>query len=135
MSKAKPEFVAWYKVFKYIIIMFIIQSKGELDRTMYFHWSTFWFSFSLSFNLFCTFHWIWWEAFYFYFGFINNEVLPSRFLADKGFFFPIVWSSHTGNHPQEELANFGYMWERKVENFKRKSIVYGVHLKLWFNFD
>jgi hypothetical protein len=25
---------------------------------------------------------------------------------------------HTGNHPQEELAKFGYKSERKVEKFK-----------------
>ncbi len=39
------------------------------------------------------------------------------------FFLAILWCSHTGNHPQEELANFGYKSsERKVGNFKNPVI-------------
>jgi hypothetical protein len=33
-------------------------------------------------------------------------------------FFSILWCNHTDNHPQEELAKFGYNSERKVEIFK-----------------
>jgi hypothetical protein len=34
-----------------------------------------------------------------------------------------LWCSHTGNHPHEELAKFGYRWWlRKVENFKNPAI-------------
>jgi len=31
------------------------------------------------------------------------------------FFFPILWDFCTGDHPQEDLAKFGYRSERKVE--------------------
>jgi hypothetical protein len=31
----------------------------------------------------------------------------------------MVNDCHIGNHPQEELAKFGYRSEREVENFKR----------------
>ncbi len=34
------------------------------------------------------------------------------------FFFHSVIYNHTGNHPQEELANFGYRSNRKVENLR-----------------
>jgi len=41
----------------------------------------------------------------------------------KLLFFPILWCSHTSDHPQEELAKFGYsLLERKVENFQNPSI-------------
>jgi hypothetical protein len=34
-----------------------------------------------------------------------------------------LWCSHTGHHPQEELAKFDYKSERKVEIFKNPTIV------------
>jgi hypothetical protein len=34
----------------------------------------------------------------------------------KGFFFPILLCRHTSDHPQEEIAKFGYRLERKVYN-------------------
>jgi hypothetical protein len=40
-------------------------------------------------------------------------------LLQAGFFFlfflPILWCSHPGIHPQEELAKFGYRSDRKVK--------------------
>jgi hypothetical protein len=32
----------------------------------------------------------------------------------QGFFLSISWCSHSGDHPQEELAKFGYKTERKI---------------------
>jgi hypothetical protein len=34
------------------------------------------------------------------------------------FFFPTLWCSHTGDHPQEKLAKFGYKSEKKVKKNK-----------------
>ncbi len=38
------------------------------------------------------------------------------------FLYAVLCCSDTGNHPQEELAKFGYLSERKVENFKNPTI-------------
>jgi hypothetical protein len=38
------------------------------------------------------------------------------------FFFLDPASGCTGDHPQEELAKFGYRSERKVEQFKNHAI-------------
>ncbi len=49
-------------------------------------------------------------------------------------FLPILWCSHNGNHPQEELAKFGYKSERKVENLKNLVIFLwnaGTFFKIW----
>jgi len=32
--------------------------------------------------------------------------------------FTILWYSHNGDHPQEELANFGYRSEMNVKNLR-----------------
>jgi len=44
----------------------------------------------------------------------------------QGFFFSFFWiqplAGCTGDHPQEELAKFGYRSERKVEQFKNHAI-------------
>jgi hypothetical protein len=40
--------------------------------------------------------------------------------------FPILWCNHIGDHPQEELARFGYRSERKVENLKNLVIDFGM---------
>jgi hypothetical protein len=49
----------------------------------------------------------------------QGGVGPGFFL----FFLAILWRSHhTGNHPQEELAKFGYRSERKVKKFKNAVI-------------
>jgi hypothetical protein len=34
----------------------------------------------------------------------------------QGFVFPILLCRHTCDHPQEEIAKFGYRLERKVYN-------------------
>jgi hypothetical protein len=46
------------------------------------------------------------------------EMPPTQ--RSSGFFFPhpILWCSHIGNHPQEEIAKFDYRSKMKVENFK-----------------
>ncbi len=36
----------------------------------------------------------------------------------QGFLFPILLCRDTGDHPQEEIANFGYRLERRVYNLK-----------------
>jgi len=43
---------------------------------------------------------------------------------DQGFifyFFPIFWCSHNGDCPQEEIAKFGWRWER-ITLIKKKNI-------------
>jgi len=40
----------------------------------------------------------------------------------QGFLISILWHSHTGDRPQEELAKFGYMLEGKVEKLKNLAI-------------
>jgi hypothetical protein len=40
------------------------------------------------------------------------------YLFFKLFFCPILSRNHTGYHPQEELAKFGYMLEQKVNNLR-----------------
>jgi hypothetical protein len=34
------------------------------------------------------------------------------------YIFSVLGCSHTGDHPQEEVAKFGYKSEKKVEKFK-----------------
>jgi hypothetical protein len=49
------------------------------------------------------------------------EMPPSQ--RSSGFFLlPILWCSHIGNHPQEEIAKFDYGSKMKVENFKNPDI-------------
>jgi len=38
-------------------------------------------------------------------------------------FFPNLWHSQTGDHPQEDLAKFGYIRDVKVKNFKNPNIL------------
>jgi hypothetical protein len=40
-----------------------------------------------------------------------------------GFFFQFLWCSQTGDHPQEEIAKFGYMSERKVPTLQESSYI------------
>ncbi len=42
--------------------------------------------------------------------------------SQLGFLFQFLWCSQTGDHPQEEIAKFGYMPERKVQHFKNPPI-------------
>ncbi len=51
-------------------------------------------------------------------GTSNECLLLSFFLS----FFLILWCSCTGNHPQEELVEFGYKLEKKIENFRNPAI-------------
>ncbi len=46
--------------------------------------------------------------------------MPDPWRANQGFWFSIVWCSHNGNHPQEDLAKFGYRSQRKVRKKKEK---------------
>jgi hypothetical protein len=39
-------------------------------------------------------------------------------------FFSNLWCCHAGDHPQEELATFGYRSERKVEKLKNHAVVW-----------
>jgi hypothetical protein len=52
---------------------------------------------------------------------IKNKLLDS---PPTGFFLSILLCNHTGNHPQEELAKFGYRSERKVKKFKNPAIIW-----------
>jgi hypothetical protein len=45
----------------------------------------------------------------------------------QGFFLPILWCSHTRDHPQEELAKFGYSSERTEEKL-RILLYFGCHV-------
>jgi hypothetical protein len=49
-------------------------------------------------------------------GTTENTVL--KICPKQGLFLPILWCSHTGNHPQEELAKFGYSSERTEEKLR-----------------
>jgi hypothetical protein len=51
------------------------------------------------------------------------------------FFFSILWGRQSSNHPQKDLAKFGYKLERKVEKFRKSCYIlantyYILNLKL-----
>jgi hypothetical protein len=41
-----------------------------------------------------------------------------------------LWCCQTGDHPQEDLAKFGYIPNMKVENFKKPSYILAAYWKL-----
>ncbi len=60
------------------------------------------------------------------------HTLTQIFLIRLGgpFFFSILWCRQTGDHPQEDLAKFGYIPNMKVENFKKPSYILAAYWKL-----
>jgi hypothetical protein len=56
--------------------------------------------------------------------YLDNISTPRVFFS---FLFPIVWSSHIGDHPQEDLAKFGYRSEKKVE--KLRTLLYSNNIQ------
>jgi hypothetical protein len=59
----------------------------------------------------------------------NNILILETFLCSLDtshpavlFIFPFLFCSHIVDHPQEELAKFGYKSEKKVESFKIPSV-------------
>jgi hypothetical protein len=43
-------------------------------------------------------------------------------VSTSGFFFQILWGRCCSDHPQEDLAKFGYRSERKEEKFRNPAI-------------
>ncbi len=63
----------------------------------------------------------------------NQGDLPQHYVHRRLFsfsFFSILWHSHTCNHPQEELAKFGYTSERKVKKFKNHTLFWRLNMAI-----
>jgi hypothetical protein len=60
------------------------------------------------------------------------HTLTQIFLTPLGgpFFSSILWCCQTGNHPQEDLAKFGYIPNMKVEKFKKPSYILAAYWRL-----